>query len=127
LLIIVGYIFKALLTQYVLKVLNSLLKNITEVLGMMGTYFERLIFFKNAHFQLSSFVAACQVLIAVCIYVGTKWERIKRQKEVDRLKGMIGYNMEKTPEYKPPRVASAPPINELKEGLLDSKDPIHKV
>uniref|UniRef100_A0A0G4HE46 Uncharacterized protein n=1 Tax=Chromera velia CCMP2878 TaxID=1169474 RepID=A0A0G4HE46_9ALVE len=97
LLLIVGYLVKALLTQYVLKVLNSLLKNITEVLGMMGTYFERLAFKPEAVFRFSSFLAALQVMIAVIVYVGTKAEKQRNEEEMKKIRLEAGLESDSAP------------------------------
>jgi len=66
-----GFVVKALLTQYIIKILDSLLKNITEVLAVLLVYFAT-IFFLKGEFVLSQFISVLTVMLAVYSYVLTK-------------------------------------------------------
>lgn len=66
-----GFVVKALLTQYIIKILDSLLKNITEVLAVLLVYFAN-IFFLGAEFDVAMFIAVLTVMLAVYAYILTK-------------------------------------------------------
>jgi len=66
-----GFVVKALLTQYIIKILDSLLKNITEVLAVLLVYFAN-IFFLGAEFDVGMFIAVLTVMLSVYSYILTK-------------------------------------------------------
>lgn len=90
-LILAGFVVKALLTQYIIKILDSLLKNICEVLSVLLVYFNRILFM-NGVFYPDSFIAAITVMLAVYSYVLTKQGAAKKpeKKESDLKEPLLG-------------------------------------
>jgi len=73
-----GFVVKALLTQYIIKILDSLLKNITEVLAVLLVYFANIMVL-DGNFVVSHFIAVLTVMLSVYSYVLTK----KKAKKVE--------------------------------------------
>lgn len=83
-LIFAGFVFKALLTQYIIKILDSLLKNITEVISVLLVYFANIAFaIGGATFDMPQFIAVLTVMLAVYAYILTKQSAPKDTKKVE--------------------------------------------
>lgn len=79
-----GFVVKALLTQYIIKILDSLLKNITEVIAVLLVYFSNIIFkVGDAKFFMSQFISVLTVMTAVYAYILSKQAAPEKKQPVE--------------------------------------------
>eukprot|EP00386_Alphamonas_edax_P006370 GDKI01020622.1.p1 GENE.GDKI01020622.1~~GDKI01020622.1.p1 ORF type:complete len:392 (+),score=127.07 GDKI01020622.1:135-1178(+) len=76
----IGFVAKALLTQYLIKIMDSLLKNISEVAAMILVYLNK-VFLLGGEFKMDAFVAALIVMFSVGCYVLSKEQDAQNEKE----------------------------------------------
>eukprot|EP00386_Alphamonas_edax_P012665 GDKI01039430.1.p1 GENE.GDKI01039430.1~~GDKI01039430.1.p1 ORF type:complete len:386 (+),score=119.10 GDKI01039430.1:100-1257(+) len=87
-LVFVGFVLKSILSQLLLKEMDSLLKNISEVAAMVLVYFNKILFMGGV-FSMTSFIAALIVSFSVLCYMLDVGEQQKRQKIIEKERALL--------------------------------------
>eukprot|EP00386_Alphamonas_edax_P005115 GDKI01016067.1.p1 GENE.GDKI01016067.1~~GDKI01016067.1.p1 ORF type:complete len:358 (-),score=97.46 GDKI01016067.1:144-1217(-) len=81
-LVLLGFVAKGMITQFLLKVLDSVLKGISEVAALLLVYFNKILFL-NGSFKADGFIAALIVTCAVYSYFLTTQQALEGGGEKD--------------------------------------------